>query len=55
MSKSVSYYDWELSFKKKADPATIYPSVIKRASVNSLGIPDDDFKKFMKKWKKENF
>ena len=55
MSKSVSYYDWELSFKKKADPAPIDRSVVKRASVNSLGIPDDDFKKFMKKWKKENF
>jgi len=54
MSKSVSYYDWELSFKKKADPAPIDRSVVKRASMNSLGIPDNDYKEFMKKWKKNN-
>ena len=54
MSKSVSYYDWELSFKKKADPAPIDSRVVKKATNNSLGIPDDDFKEFMKKWKKEN-
>ena len=54
MSKSVSYYDWQLSFKKKADPAPIDLKVLKKANFNSLGIPDDDYKEFMKKWKKDN-
>lgn len=54
MSKSVSYYDWELSFKKKADRAPKEPSIIKKSSNNSIGIPVNDFKEFMKKWKKEN-
>ena len=54
MSKTVSYYDWELSFKKKADLAPIDSRVVKRANINSLGIPDNDFKEFMKNWKKEN-
>ena len=55
MSKSVlSYYDWEQSFKKKVDPAPIDSKALKKAIFNSLGIPDNDYKEFMKKWKKNN-
>jgi len=54
MSKSVSYYDWELSFKKKADHTPNNPRLIKKPSLNSIGIPVDNFKEFMKKWKQEN-
>lgn len=49
-SNSVSFYDWELSFKKK-------PSTIQKISdnkMNKLGINDDVFKNFMKKWKEKN-
>jgi len=49
-SNSVSFYDWELSFKKN-------PSATQKVSndkMNKLGINDDLFKNFMKKWKEKN-
>ena len=50
MSKAVSYYDWELSFKNKSEKDQIK----KTDDINSLGISDNNFKNFMKKWKKVN-
>ena len=50
MSKAVSYYDWELSFKNKSEKN----QTTKSESVNSLGIPEYNFKDFMKKWKEKN-
>jgi hypothetical protein len=59
MSKAVSYFDWELNFRKKSqlghnsDIET--KSIIKKEEVNSLGIADNNYKDFMKKWKAKNF
>jgi hypothetical protein len=66
MSKPDSYYDWELQFRKKAIPSIIelknqnnksefnHTSKNAKITVNSLGIIDEHFKEFMKKWKKNN-
>ena len=51
MSKAVSFYDWELSFKKNAST----DQKISDDKMNKLGINDDTFKDFMKKWKERNF
>ncbi len=50
MSKAVSYYDWELSFKSKSD----LDQIIQKDVINSLGMSDNNFKDFIKKWKKKN-
>lgn len=50
MTKSISYYDWELSFKKKKDD----DEPIEEIKVNSLGVDENTFKEFMKKWKENN-
>jgi len=51
MSKAVSYYDWQQSFrdKNKSD------KILNQDNINSLGISENNFKNFVKKWKKENF
>jgi hypothetical protein len=50
MSKAVSFYDWSLSLKHKSDNE----QEIQEENVNSLGITEDNFKNFMKKWKEKN-
>jgi len=50
MSKAVSYYDWELSFKNKPKSDKDF----KKDIANSLGMSDNNFKDFMKIWKKNN-
>ena len=50
MSKAVSYYDWELSFKNKSES----DKDVKKDNFNSLGMFDYNFKDFMKKWKEKN-
>ena len=52
MSKAASYHDWELSFKKKSKIS--WNSADDTDSINSLGIPDNNFKEFIKKWKEKN-
>ena len=52
MSKAISYYDWELNFKKKS--FLNIPQDDNVENINSLGISKDKFKDFMKKWKSEN-
>ena len=52
-SKTVSYYDWQLSFKKKSD-TSIKPESESESNLNSLGIPEDEFKNFLAKWEKKN-
>jgi len=49
-SNSLSFYDWELTFEKKFK---VNPNS-KDKKANSLGIPDNTFKDFMKKWKEKN-
>jgi hypothetical protein len=45
---SLSYYDWQLTFKK---PKT---NSDKEEKVNSLGISNDTFNNFIEKWRKKN-
>ncbi len=49
-SNSLSYYDWELTFKKKSKNSLDNED----KAVNSLGISGESFKDFMTKWKKSN-
>ncbi|MFX0040321.1 MAG: hypothetical protein ACFFCY_15475 [Promethearchaeota archaeon] len=51
MSKAVSYYDWELSFKNKSDK----DQTEQKEDFNSLGMSTYNFKDFIKKWKEKNF
>ncbi|MHA2009095.1 MAG: hypothetical protein ACXABO_16830 [Promethearchaeota archaeon] len=51
MSKTVSYYDWEQSFRK---PSELEKKPYEKKKVNSLGISEVYFKDFMKKWKNKN-
>jgi hypothetical protein len=54
MSKAVvSYYDWELSFNKKID--SYKDDLNDNEPVNKLGISENNFKNFIKKWKEKNF
>lgn len=50
MSKAVSYYDWELSFKNKSEK----DQILQKEDINSLGMSDVKFKNFLKKWKEKN-
>ncbi len=49
VEKPKSFFDWELSFRRKSSQKE-EPSKIK----NSLGISVKEFKKFLKRWKKDN-
>lgn len=50
-SKAVSYYDWTLNFKKNG---TNHNSFSRMNNRNAIGMKDDDFKAYIKKWKEEN-
>ena len=50
MSKAVSFYDWELSLKNRSESDTNNM----KESVNSLGISENKFSNFIKKWKENN-
>ncbi len=58
MSRTDSYLDWELSFRKKGDqPRSSYRKKINshlNKDVNSLGIRKNKFKEFMENWKTKN-
>ena len=58
MSKAISYYDWELNFRKKTilnpNSKNEKKTTNYKDSVNSLGLADNTFKDFMKKWKDQN-
>ena len=55
---SKSYFEWELSFRKRgAQPRSSYSKKSNSYShkeVNSLGIPKTEFKEFMENWKTKN-
>ena len=46
---SLSYYDWELTFKRKDKN-----QLPNEEKVNTLGISNDKFKDFIKVWKEKN-
>ncbi|MFX1480310.1 MAG: hypothetical protein ACFFCI_19560 [Promethearchaeota archaeon] len=52
MSKAISYYDWKLSFQRKID--TEVEKSNDNEPFNTLGIPDSNFKDFVKNWKEKN-
>ncbi len=58
MSKTDSYLDWELSFRKKLGKIRELNFNSKSSTtnpiLNSVGMTDNSFKDFMKKWKEEN-
>lgn len=64
MSKSVSYYDWELKFRSKknnkngAQKKMIQTQLVDKKrenkKKNALGIVKSDYRRFMEKWKKKN-
>jgi len=52
MSKAISYYDWSLGFKKtflETSKDELIPN-----NLNSIGLPEDDFKSFLESWKEKN-
>ena len=51
MSKAISFYDWSLSLKQKSEN----DQTLQKDNINSLGMSDNNFKDFMKKWKEKNF
>ena len=52
MEKPVSYYDWEQNFKKKTNESKKEPK--EPRIINSIGLPHDFFKSYLKLWKSEN-
>lgn len=50
-SKSISFYDWEMTFKRKLNHKFKHDE---NKKVNSLGLSDETFKDFIKKWKEKN-
>jgi len=49
MEKPASYYDWEKNFKKSSNKRKNEPKEAR--VVNSIGLPDDFFKNYLKMWK----
>ena len=52
MSKSSSFFDWELTFRKGHHSNKKVK--IDFDSINSIGIPVNKYKKFLKEWKEKN-
>ena len=50
MSKAVSYYDWQQSFRDK----TKLDKILYQDNTNSLGISKNNFSDFIKKWREKN-
>jgi hypothetical protein len=50
-NNTMSYYDWELRFKKKPKEKENSEN---KDELTELGIPKSKFKKFLKDWKKKN-
>jgi hypothetical protein len=53
-SKVVSYYDWSLGFKGNNTDNTSKITLTKKNRLNSIGIANDDFKNYLRKWKNRN-
>ena len=52
MSKSNSYFDWELTFRK--DHPSTKNVKTELDIINSIGIPIGKYKKFLEEWKEKN-
>ncbi|MFX1500725.1 MAG: hypothetical protein ACFFDH_07150 [Promethearchaeota archaeon] len=51
MSKAISYYDWQQSIRNKSKS----DKILNQETTNSLGLSENHFKDFIKKWKEKNF
>jgi hypothetical protein len=51
-SKAASYYDWTLNFKKNAPNHNSASRIVNET--NAIGMKDDEFKAYIKKWKEKN-
>ena len=52
MEEPDSFYDWEQNFKRKTKKRVIDPK--ERRILNSIDLPHELFKNYMKLWKSEN-
>jgi len=52
MEKPCSYYDWEKNFEKSGEKKKNEPN--EPRIINSLGLPHDFFKNYLKLWKSKN-
>ncbi|NVM43851.1 MAG: hypothetical protein HWN79_02950 [Candidatus Lokiarchaeota archaeon] len=52
MEEPTSYYDWEQNFKKKSKKRISEPKEVR--ILNSIDLPHDVFKDYLKDWKSEN-
>jgi len=52
MSKSNSYFDWELTFQK--DNHSTKDVKKNQDPINSIGIPTSKYKRFLKEWREKN-
>jgi len=55
-TKISSYLDWSLGLSKPISENSDYDIINykQKSNINSLGISEDDFNYFMKKWKEVN-
>lgn len=51
MSKSESYFDWELAFRNNNSDKE---EELEKDFMNSIGIPKSKYEKFLKEWRKKN-
>ncbi len=49
MPSSNSYFDWELTFRKSTKKVKM-----EQDTINSIGIPTNKYKKFIKEWREKN-
>jgi hypothetical protein len=54
MSKAISYYDWSLAFKKEDYQEEPPVTISNKKKLNSIGIAEDEFKDYIKRWKTEH-
>lgn len=52
MEKPASYFDWEQTFKKRKVKKVNEPKEVNL--INSIGLPHDFFKSYLKLWKTHN-
>lgn len=52
MSKPISFFDWENSFRKKTHPVSKISS--NKKTKTTLGIPLKVYHEFLEKWREEN-
>ncbi len=50
MSKAISYYDWQQSFRDKPKSNNL----LNQDNTTSLGISENNFKDFIKKWREKS-